>query len=130
MSSSNNVLDAVKSMTKAFNNKDMQAVLHSYEEQATVLFEPGVNVSGKAELTEMFSGAFQLNPKFEYPKGHEVLVCGDIALHIAPWTMNARTPDGDEIAESGLSVAVLRKQSDGKWLLVLDNPHAQILLEN
>jgi len=91
------------------------------------ILEPGKPVSDPAVLREMFSGAFMLNPKFTY-SGHEVFVAGDIAVHYAPWTMKGRTPDGKDIEQSGLSVAVLRRQSDGEWLMVIDNPHGQNLM--
>ncbi|OUS34844.1 hypothetical protein A9R00_12355, partial [Oleispira antarctica] len=76
-----------------------------------------------------FEGAFQINPKFDYPNGHEVYIANNIALHIAPWVMTGKAPDGTSIKQSGLSVAVLRKQESGNWLMVLDNPHGQQLLD-
>lgn len=122
------VLEAIDDMTSAFHNKDVEAVLTSYEEGAAVMFEPGVRLSDPAVLREMFEGAFQLNPKFHYPNGHEVYISNNIALHIAPWTMKGKAPDGTNIVQGGLSVAVLRKQENGKWLLVLDNPHGQLTM--
>ena len=124
------VLEAIETMTSAFHKKDIDGVLTSYEEGASVMFEPGVRISDPAALRQMFEGAFQLNPKFNYPKGHEVYISNNIALHIAPWVMKGKTPDGTTIEQSGLSVAVLRKQEGGKWLLVLDNPHGQLLMGN
>lgn len=124
------VLETIETMTSAFHNKDIVGVLTSYEEGASVMFEPGAKISELAVLKKMFEGAFQLNPKFNYPKGHEVYISNNIALHIAPWIMKGKTPDGETIEQSGLSVAVLRKQEGGKWLLVLDNPHGQLLMGN
>jgi ketosteroid isomerase-like protein len=49
-------------------------------------------------------------------------------MHFAPWTMTGKTPDGHEIKQSGLSVVVLRKQGNGKWLMVFDNPFGQHLM--
>ncbi len=124
----NTALTRVETMTSAFHKKDIEGVLKSYEDGAAVMFEPGVRQSGTAALKQMFEGAFQINPKFDYPNGHEVYIANNIALHIAPWVMTGKTPDGTSIEQSGLSVAVLRKQADGKWLMVLDNPHGQQLL--
>ena len=128
MSDKSQVLEAIKAMTHAFHSQDIDAVLDSYENNAAVMFEPGKSVSGEEALKTMFEGAFQINPEFEYPNGHEVYTANDMALHIAPWVMKGKAPDGTDIQEAGLSVAVLRKQKDGKWLLVLDNPHGQLLM--
>lgn len=125
-----NVLKTIQAMTSSFHHKDMQGVLSSYENNASVMFEPGLQVSSRLAIQEMFEGSFQLNPQFTYPNGHEVYIADDLALHIAPWVMTGKAPDGTEVEQAGLSVAVLRKQSNGKWLLVLDNPHGQRLMGN
>lgn len=120
-------LSQVESMTAAFHRGDIEGVMGSYEPGATVVFEPGAPITDPAVLREMFRGAFTLNPKFEYG-GHEVYVTGDIAVHFAPWTMTGKAPDGTDVIDSGLSVAVLRKQEDGRWLILFDNPHGQRLM--
>ncbi|WP_160113993.1 MULTISPECIES: YybH family protein [Aquimarina] len=122
-----NVLNAIKNMTAAFHNKDIEGVMSSYESEALIVFEPEQPVSDPSVIRQMFQGAFTLNPKFEYD-GHEVFINGDTAIHFSPWEMKGRTPDGKEVVQTGLSVAVLRKQPNGDWLMVFDNPHGQFLM--
>ncbi len=123
------VLSAIETMTAGFQAGDLAEVMHSYEPAATVVFEPEAPVSDAAQLEQMFAGMAAMGPEFTYPAGHEVIVSGDIAVHIAPWTMTAQSPDGQTVEQSGLSVAVLRKQPDGGWKMVIDNPHGGRLLE-
>ena len=123
-----NVLNTIQTMTTEFHAGNLDGVMQSYENNAAVAFEPGKPVLDRAMLEQGFAGFFTVKPKFTY-SGHEVIVAGDIALHIAPWKMQGTTPDGQSMEQSGLSVAVLRKQEDGKWLMVIDNPHGQHLLE-
>lgn len=123
------VLATVETMTAAFQQGDIDTVMSTYEPAATVMFEPGAPVSDAAQLREMFGAMSGVNPVFTY-SGHEVVVSGDTAIHIAPWQMTGQSPDGQEIAQSGLSVAVLRKQTDGSWKMVIDNPHGSALLEH
>jgi ketosteroid isomerase-like protein len=120
------IISTIQTMTTAFHNSDIAGVLASYEKNAAVMFEPAKQVNDQAEVKKVFEELFQLNPKFDY-SGHEVYIANDLALHIAPWTMRGNAPDGSVIEQSGLSVAVLRKQIDGNWLMVLDNPHGQRL---
>ncbi|WP_165614921.1 YybH family protein [Flagellimonas flava] len=122
------VLYAIESMTKSFNDKDIDGVMSSYEDGALVIFEPETPVRDVKILKEMFLGAFGINPQFAYPNGHEVFVNGDAATHIAPWVMTGKAPDGTPIRQTGLSVANLRRQKDGRWLLIFDNPHGSFLL--
>lgn len=122
------VLQAIEKMTHAFENKDIDAVMACYEKNATIVFEPEKPVSDSTQLRMMFEEMSKLNPKFTY-SGHEVFIAGDIATHIAPWQMTATAPDGTTIQQSGLSVAILRKQANGQWLMVIDNPHGQFLMK-
>lgn len=123
----NEVMKVILDMTEAFHKKDLKGVLASYEPNAVIVFEPEKPSSGVDAVSEGFKGFFTVNPKFEY-SGHEVFLNGDLAMHFAPWTMTGKTPDGNEIKQSGLSVVVLRKQANGKWLMVFDNPFGQYLL--
>jgi ketosteroid isomerase-like protein len=59
---------------------------------------------------------------------HDVVQADDIAVHSSTWTMAGRTPDGHPIEQSGFSVVVLRRQADGRWLMVIDNPFGDLLL--
>ncbi len=122
-----NVLEAIEKMTKAFENKDIDTVMACYEPNAVIVFEPESPISDANVLREMFTKMAMINPKFTY-SGHEVFITGNIATHIAPWEMTAKAPDGTEIKQSGLSIAVLRKQENGEWLMILDNPHGQFLM--
>lgn len=118
---------AVDKMTSAFEKNDIDAVMNAYEPGAAVVFEPGQPVTDEQQLRQMFGGMAAAKPVFTY-SGHEVVVSGDTAVHIAPWQMVAHTPDGQEIRQSGLSVAVLRHQADGSWKMLIDNPHGARLL--
>lgn len=63
-----------------------------------------------------------MNPKYTF-SSHEIYISGNIATHTPPWKMTDELPDGTKIEQSGLSVAVLRKQTDGSWLMIRDTPH-------
>ncbi len=122
-----NVLSTIEKMTGNFQEKNINGVMSCYEPNAVVVFEPETPIFDTNVLKEMFTEMSMANPVFSY-SGHEVFITGNIATHIAPWQMTAKAPDGTEIKQSGLSVAVLRKQKNGQWLMILDNPHGQFLM--
>jgi len=128
MSDKDEVMKTITEMTESFHKKDLSGVLATYEEGASVIFEPGREPTEGSAIAEGFRQAFGLSPRFTY-SGHDVIVEGDTAVHFAPWKMKATAPDGTAIQAAGLSVAVLRRQSDRSWKLVIDNPHAQSLWE-
>lgn len=120
------VQGVIERMTAAFQAHEIETVMTTYEPGAAIAFEPGRPITDEEQIRQMFGAMASANPVFTYA-GHEVVVSGDIALHVAPWRMKARTPDG-EMTQSGLSVAVLRRQADGAWKMVIDNPHGSRLM--
>lgn len=121
------VFSTIEKMVYAFQNKDIDGVLTTYEENAIVMFEPQKPVQGKENLRAAFTQFVGMNPQYAF-SGHEVYISGEIATHIAPWKMVGQMPDGTKIEQNGLSIAILRKQPNGNWLLIQDNPHGQFLL--
>ncbi|WP_157950397.1 YybH family protein [Pannonibacter carbonis] len=115
-------------MTDAFAKGDVAGILSTYEPDAVVVPAPGAAQSGAvatgtAELAAMFRQFVDAGVAFSYG-GHEVVVAGDIALHLMQWT--APGPLGNTTA---LSVAVLRKQPDGTWKMVLDHPFGDTVMQ-
>lgn len=122
------VMNAISGMTEAFHAKDIEKVMSFYTNDAVIMFEPDNLVKGHEAIRAKFEQAFGINPKFTY-SGHDVIVSGDTATHIAPWSMAASLPDGTPVNDNGLSIATLKKQSDGRWLMVIDNPHGSALMK-
>lgn len=124
----NQPISTVLTMTAAFQQGDIPRVLRAYEPGAVVVGEPGKPLQGETALRAMFAGLIAMQPKFTY-SGHEVVQAGDLALHIAPWTMTGVDPESRPLQLGGLSLAVLRKQPDGRWLMVIDQPYGDHLLQ-
>lgn len=122
------VLSTIEAMTSAFHQGDVEGIMRSYEPAAVVVGQPGAPVQGDGPLRAMFAGFISAKAHFTFD-GHEVIAAGDIALHVTPWRMTGVAPDGSAIAGAGLSVAVLRRQADGRWLMVIDNPFGDAPLQ-
>lgn len=117
MTDETKILSTINRMTSAFAAGDINTIMSTYVPGAVVIGEPGKPVTGDAALRAMFADFIQSGVAFSYG-AHEVVVAGDTALHLMKWS--APGPDGKTM--SALSVAVLRRQSDGNWLMVIDHP--------
>ena len=51
-----------------------------------------------------------------------VLQANDLTLLITEWSINGTRPDGESINLTGRGTVILRRQSDGNWLMVIENP--------
>jgi ketosteroid isomerase-like protein len=122
-----NVITLIEKMTTSFETGDIDTVMQTYEPSQSIAFEPGNPVSDSTLARELFHQFRSISPKFTY-SGHEVIVEGDLAVHIAPWTMTGTDPEGKPVSGEGLSIAVLRRQADGSWKMVIDNPYGSRLI--
>jgi uncharacterized protein (TIGR02246 family) len=107
---------------QAFGAHDLEAALALYEPEATLIPQPGQVVTGTEAIREALSAFLALKPKFEseFKKAFRV---GDVALLFSDWTLSASDPDGNAIEMSGRTSDVARRQSDGSWLFVIDDPY-------
>lgn len=121
------IQSTIDTMVAAFAAHDIDGILKTYEAGAVVVGQPGVPASGIPALRELFAQFIAIDPKFTF-SAHDIVQAGDIALHSSVWKMTGKAPDGTSIEQGGLSVVVLRKQSDGRWLMVIDCPYGDHLL--
>ncbi len=106
---------------------DIEGVLATFEPNGVLVGQPGMIAKGTPALHEAFGQFIAISPKITITS-HDVIQADDIAIHSSSWEMSGLAPDGSPIEQSGFSVVVLRKQSDGRWLMVIDNPFADHLL--
>ena len=107
---------------------NMENILATFESKAVLVAQPGMTAMGTPALREAFKQFIAINPQIAITN-HEVIQADDVALHSSTWKMTGKAPDGSPIEQTGFSVVVLRKQPDGRWLMVIDNPFGDQLLQ-
>ena len=109
-------------VVKAINEGDLQGALDLYEAQATFVPEVGQAESGTDAIREIMIGFIAGSPTLTVKVPH-VYQSGDIAILISDWTMKGTGPDGSPMEQSGKGTEVVRRQADGTWKFIIDNPH-------
>jgi uncharacterized protein (TIGR02246 family) len=112
--------DFHRSYTEAFNSGDIAALLDHYERDATFVPQPGQTASGHSAIGEALQryqavGKMAAETRYCVPSG-------DVALASASWQIKGSSQDGEPIEVQGTSADLLRRQRDGRWLLVVDHP--------
>jgi len=110
---------------EAISSGDMDAALSLYEPGATFALPAGFgegSVTGHDGLREAFQGFLALDPQLTV-NPEKTLLSGDTALVVGNWTLTGRGPDGNDIEARGRYADVVRRQPDGGWLFVIDNPN-------
>ncbi len=113
--------DCHRLIAEAITACKLDEVLSLYEPEAVLVPEPGAEpVSGQG-LREAHEGFIALKPTFTVDT-ESVIQLGDIALLRSSWTVQGTNPDGTPVEMSHRGTEVVRKQPDGSWRYIIDNP--------
>lgn len=109
-------------LIEAANRGDLETALALYEPNASFVLDSGQVVTGLAAIREAMQGFLALKPKFTIEVKAVQSGDGGLALLRAKWSLTGTGPDGKPVTMSGNSTEVVRRQSDGTWRFVIDNP--------
>lgn len=98
-----------------FNSGDADLIADLYEEHAVFHGSSGP-VIGRDAIRAYYADMVAASPTMD-SRSRRVLVTGDLALITSDWTFTS-----DSGSTSGVSVEVVRRQPDGAWRYVLDEP--------
>src|SRR6266446_10334343 len=114
-------LETVELLDEVFNRGDIEAVLDFYEEDAVMVAEPNRLATGKTEIRATYEWIFaNINGTATQEKTH-VIETGDIALFTSKWSYTGASADGTPVFRESYASVILRKQTDGRWRIVVDN---------
>jgi ketosteroid isomerase-like protein len=109
------------SQVQEFNRGNISFLMRLYEKDACFAYKPGQTVNDLESIRQAFQSLIYMGAKLE-AKPKRVLKASDLALLITEWSINGNEPDGKLINLTGRGTVVLRRQSDGTWLIVIENP--------
>src|SRR5216117_1620863 len=107
-------------LAAAFNAGDLEGTFALYDPRATFVVKPGHVTEGPEELRAALGrlverrGRLTINPK-------TFVRSDDVVLALGRYTLSGTRRDGTPFeVESGFA-DILRRQPDGRWLIVVDN---------
>jgi ketosteroid isomerase-like protein len=119
----------VKLLDNAFNRGDLETVLSFYEEGAAVIAaEPLRLLRGPSELRDFFEEAMRAGMVAKQIKTR-VIEAEGVALFLSRWSLAAKNPDSVEVTRTFHATSVFRRQPDGRWKILIDNPLGPLLLD-
>jgi len=103
--------DLTRLFVECANAKDAEGIAELYEEDAVMAYPPGSVTVGRTAIRELWEGILPRAGRFESETPLPTLVSDGLAL--------TSTPPRDG---AGARAQVVRRQPDGTWLRVLDQP--------
>jgi ketosteroid isomerase-like protein len=119
---------AVELLDRAFNGRDLEAVVGFYEDAAVVVTEPGRTIHGRSELRSFFELAMKSGVSASQLKTH-VIESDGIALFLSRWKLEYIEPNGEVCARELVATTVFRQQADGGWKVLIDNSLGPLVLD-
>jgi uncharacterized protein (TIGR02246 family) len=103
--------DLTRLFVERANAGDAAGIAALYEEDAVMAYPPGATTVGRYAIRTLWEKVLAGAPHFEAENPLPTLVIGDLAL------TSTVAKDG-----AGARAQVVRRQSDGTWLRILDQP--------
>ena len=108
-------------IVEGINSGDLESLVGLYEPSAAFVPEPGTLAPGEAGIRESLNGFIAMNGTLDL-QATRVLEVDDLALVVGTWTFDGTGPDGEPVHLAARNADVLRRQADGTWRFVIDNP--------
>ena len=109
------------SIVTGINSGDLDSLMPLYESDAAFATQPGTLAPGAGGIGEALAGFIAMNGTLDL-EVTRVLEADDLALVIGAWSFDGTGPDGEPVHLEARNADVLRRQTDGSWRFVIDNP--------
>ena len=111
----------LKSIVDGINTGNLDALMSLYEPDAAFAQQPGSLAHGTTGVRESLISFIAMKGTLDL-NVIRVLEAGGLAFVAGTWTFSGTGPDGEPVTLSGRNGDVLRRQDDGSWRFVIDNP--------
>ena len=113
-------------LLKALEQGDLDAAVAMYESNATFVVSTDQMVTGQAAIREVMQGFIAAKATFNVEAVTAISSSdGSVAVTRVKGSSTSPGPDGKPITTPLHSVEVVRKQPDGTWLFIIDDPSGE-----
>jgi len=119
------VIYAIELADKAINQRDIAALMDFYEDDATLVIEPGRCARGKEQIAEAFGTIFAyFNQSLSVAqRDFHVIEGGGVVLVVCKLDLSAQGMGTSKVSMERKPTYIFKKSKDGKWRCLIDNSY-------
>ena len=107
---------------EAMNEGDLDKAMNLYDDNAVFVQEPGKPaITGLDNIREVIKQFQAVKPKLKV-EVMQFVEADDVAFFTLKWEIKGTTPEGEAIQMSSYDGNVVKRQPDGSWKTIIDNP--------
>jgi ketosteroid isomerase-like protein len=107
------------------NAGDLDGLVALYERSGTLVRADRTAAVGHEAIAEDVGAMRALRPQIVMNVKQVFSGGGDVAVLYNDWQLVLTDPEGKRIELSGHAAEIIRRQSDGTWRFVIDDPYAR-----
>jgi ketosteroid isomerase-like protein len=111
----------LQAVVEGINSGDLDGLMTLYESEAAFAAQPGTLAHGTAGVRQSITAFLAMKGKLDL-EVTRVLEAGGLAFVAGDWSFTGTGADGAPVTLTGRNGDVLRRQPDGSWRFVIDNP--------
>jgi uncharacterized protein (TIGR02246 family) len=104
---------------------DLDGVVALYERGGALVALDGLVTTGPAAIRGALAQLAAMRPRMTMKIIRVVRVANDLAVVYNDWKLAAADAEGRPVTLEGRAIELSRRQPDGTWLFVLDDPFAR-----
>lgn len=120
---------AVAYFRYCIKNGDAAGALSCFHPEAVYVDRDGRELRGLAQIETAMNEICRLKLDIQGEIPH-VIVVNDLAMWLDQWEMTGIAPDGHSIHMTGHTSCIMKRNEDGEWLWLVDNPFGAAILKN
>ncbi|MEQ9874169.1 SgcJ/EcaC family oxidoreductase [Pectobacterium brasiliense] len=125
------IREIIEACDKAISERDFDALMSYYAEDAALVIKPGMVARGKDDIRKAFVAiADYFKNQLVVEQGNmQVIEGGGDALVIMETVLHYPDEQGSTVTTTRRATYVFRKDADGNWRCTIDNSYGTTLLD-
>ncbi|WP_213278775.1 YybH family protein [Chryseobacterium indologenes] len=120
---------AVAYFRHCIKNGDAAGALSCFHPEAVYINRDGKELRGLEQISLAMNEICRSKLDIQGEVPH-VTVVNDVAMWLDQWEMTGIAPDGHAIHMTGHTSCIMKRNEDGEWLWLVDNPFGAAILKN